>query len=246
MRKFHLLRDQQESGPYTLEELLALHPGPGDMVWVDGQSRSWRPAAEVRELHITEAGEAAALPDLDHEPALDRPLSTPKRRNKMNLVAWVTLGLFVLILGVMIVLYLSPDRKSPLPATGGLVVGHDSVEKPKDTVVKRPPKPVNIDVSDELTAEPNNFKIGFFGGIKALKVHVANHGNHLAEKIRIRAEYLKPNDEVIQSEESSLGSLAAGQSKDVDMPESQRGVKVRVSILRAQATIYVSDDSTSR
>jgi hypothetical protein len=50
MKKYFLLRNNIESGPYQLEELAALSLRFSDLVWIDGESLSWKYATETEEL----------------------------------------------------------------------------------------------------------------------------------------------------------------------------------------------------
>jgi hypothetical protein len=50
MKTYLLLRNNRQSGPYTLDELLVEGLRPQDLVWVEGQSASWRYPAELDEL----------------------------------------------------------------------------------------------------------------------------------------------------------------------------------------------------
>jgi hypothetical protein len=51
MHKIYLvLRNNQQSGPYSLEELLQLPLKPHDLVWVEGQSAGWRYPEEIDAL----------------------------------------------------------------------------------------------------------------------------------------------------------------------------------------------------
>jgi len=50
MPSYRLLRNNKESGPYTLNDLVTLGLKPYDLVWVDGRSAAWRYPSEVAEL----------------------------------------------------------------------------------------------------------------------------------------------------------------------------------------------------
>jgi hypothetical protein len=50
MPSYRLLRSNKESGPYTLNDLVALGLKPYDLVWVDGRSAAWRYPSEITEL----------------------------------------------------------------------------------------------------------------------------------------------------------------------------------------------------
>ncbi|MFL5788304.1 MAG: hypothetical protein ACJ748_09640 [Flavisolibacter sp.] len=47
---YRILRDNKETGPLTLEELVAMSLKPFDLIWVDGRSAGWRYPSEVEAL----------------------------------------------------------------------------------------------------------------------------------------------------------------------------------------------------
>jgi hypothetical protein len=50
MNKYLLLRDNKQTGPYSLEELVAKGIKAYDLVWLDGKSAAWRYPSEIEEL----------------------------------------------------------------------------------------------------------------------------------------------------------------------------------------------------
>ena len=50
MPSYRLLRNNKESGPYSLNDLVAFGLKPYDLVWVDGRSAAWRYPSEIGEL----------------------------------------------------------------------------------------------------------------------------------------------------------------------------------------------------
>ncbi len=50
MATYLLLRDNKESGPFTMDELLNFGLKPYDLVWVQGKSAAWRYSSEIEEL----------------------------------------------------------------------------------------------------------------------------------------------------------------------------------------------------
>jgi len=50
MASYLLLRDNKESGPYSLDDLVRLGLKPYDLVWVEGRSAAWRYPSEIAEL----------------------------------------------------------------------------------------------------------------------------------------------------------------------------------------------------
>ena len=50
MANYLLLRNNKESGPYSLDDLMELGLKPYDLIWVQGKSAAWRYPSEVEEL----------------------------------------------------------------------------------------------------------------------------------------------------------------------------------------------------
>lgn len=50
MKKFLLLRNNKQSGPYSTEELQQMGLKPYDLIWVEGKSAAWRYPGEVDDL----------------------------------------------------------------------------------------------------------------------------------------------------------------------------------------------------
>ena len=50
MSNYLLLRDNQQSGPYSLEKLAELGLRSSDLVWVQGESTGWVYAVDIEEL----------------------------------------------------------------------------------------------------------------------------------------------------------------------------------------------------
>src|SRR6266545_498906 len=50
MKKYRLLRNNKESGPYSAEELIQLGFKPYDLIWADSKSAAWRYPGELEEF----------------------------------------------------------------------------------------------------------------------------------------------------------------------------------------------------
>ena len=66
-RVYLLLRHNKESGPYSLEELIALSPKPFDLIWLEGKSSGWSYPTDIEELKTYMA---------DINKAIQQPIST--------------------------------------------------------------------------------------------------------------------------------------------------------------------------
>ncbi|MEI6947067.1 hypothetical protein V9K67_07700 [Paraflavisolibacter sp. H34] len=80
MHKIYLLlRDNKESGPYSLEELQQLSLKPFDLIWVDGRSAGWQYPGEIESLRafVAPAPAAATPAPPATSPAPRSPEQTP-------------------------------------------------------------------------------------------------------------------------------------------------------------------------
>src|SRR5580765_7203137 len=50
MASYLLLRDNKESGPYSLNDIVSFGLKPYDLIWVEGRSAAWRYPSEIAEL----------------------------------------------------------------------------------------------------------------------------------------------------------------------------------------------------
>ena len=50
MNKYLLLRDNKQSGPFTVDEIIQMGIKAYDLVWLEGKSAAWRYPSEVEEL----------------------------------------------------------------------------------------------------------------------------------------------------------------------------------------------------
>lgn len=50
MKRYHLLRNNRESGPFTLRELKEVNLLPSDLLWIEGESTCWSHPEEIEEL----------------------------------------------------------------------------------------------------------------------------------------------------------------------------------------------------
>jgi hypothetical protein len=77
---YFLLRNNQESGPYTIDELLLQRLTTTDLVWVQGRTNAWCHPSELEELTVTYSINREKLRELD--PAPDPQKSF--RRNRLS------------------------------------------------------------------------------------------------------------------------------------------------------------------
>src|SRR5215207_7962387 len=70
-----LLRNNRQTGPFTIDELLQQQLTAGDLIWIEGKSHSWTPVSDMKLTPIEEEAVAAA-------PAMVVPIGTPLQEDK--------------------------------------------------------------------------------------------------------------------------------------------------------------------
>ncbi|HLI93060.1 MAG TPA: GYF domain-containing protein, partial [Puia sp.] len=68
-----LLRDNKQTGPYTLDELKAKGMKAYDLVWVEGRSAAWRYPSEIDELRAF----APAVEEQPFDRFFKKPVTSP-------------------------------------------------------------------------------------------------------------------------------------------------------------------------
>lgn len=74
MSAYLLLRNNKESGPYSLNDLVGMGLKPYDLIWVQGKSAAWRYPCELEELK-------SFAPEVEEQP-FDRFFKKPAEENK--------------------------------------------------------------------------------------------------------------------------------------------------------------------
>lgn len=79
MKRYLLLRNNRESGPYLLDEIIAQELVPLDLIWVEGGSNSWRYPTEIDELSPYVQKEMPVTGRVSKRPAAAPPSESPRR-----------------------------------------------------------------------------------------------------------------------------------------------------------------------
>jgi hypothetical protein len=79
MSRYLLLRNNKETGPYTLDDLTGLSLKAYDLIWVEGKSAAWRYPCEIPELK-------SFAPEVEEQP-FDRFFKKPLEENRMSKLA---------------------------------------------------------------------------------------------------------------------------------------------------------------
>jgi hypothetical protein len=93
------------------------------------------------------------------------------------------------------------------------------------------------DIRRQVKLRTSDFKTGVLGGIKGLELTVANLSPHFIDRIVVSVDILKKNGSVLETKKFELQSLKPDRTKNIEIPASRRGVKVRANIV----SIYSKD-----
>ena len=82
-----LLRNNKQTGPYNLEELLRLGLKPTDLIWVEGKSCGWSYPSELEELKLHATAKKATIKNAEQSHTASVLSSLPTTTNFHQRVA---------------------------------------------------------------------------------------------------------------------------------------------------------------
>jgi hypothetical protein len=92
------------------------------------------------------------------------------------------------------------------------------------------------DIKKRLTLTSNNYKKGFFGGIRDLQLTINNTSNHFVNQVEIEVCYKDKNGKLVDTKNFEVESIPALGNRLISIPPSLKGVKVNYRILNIYAT----------
>lgn len=81
-----------------------------------------------------------------------------------------------------------------------------------------------------IQASLNDYKTGFLGGIRNLKILVKNQTDYLLDNVMVTLEYVRVNGEVFKAENHVLSNVPAKGMQVLAAADSRRGMKVRLKL----------------
>lgn len=78
----------------------------------------------------------------------------------------------------------------------------------------------------------NNYKTGFLGGLKDIKVIVNNDTEFPLDNVTVSLQYFKANGQLFKKGQLSVDSIQPKSSKEIVAPDSRRGMKIAVKFER--------------
>jgi hypothetical protein len=252
---YFLLRHNQESGPFSLEQLQEMSLHPNDQIRM-GSFGAWTSAKEIDTLkaHINYSDRLAAF-DSEIKKGYDpsatnyidpRMLKAPKANRVAPAVLLV--AILAVVSGTAFwLLNKKPGVKEEAiaiqaPANVPEIIipsgAADSIKEDirlaiakrrADSIWREKRKPTNI--KKLLYVQANDYRVKILGGINNLKLTVENKSEVYLENVSIQVDYLKRNDEIVHTETISTEQIRPQEIKIIEVPSNSRGVKITYKIL---------------
>jgi len=264
MGNYLLLRDNQQSGPYSFEQLKTSGVLPTDLIWVQGKSEGWAYAAEIEELKVLfqlpgDRVSGSSSKNFPLETNYSRPLHEIKEMyvdhlEKTGKTRWYKAALIasvvaILVLGgLLIKKSMEPeevrikDSVVAPPRGGEPVTNSENFQNAlSKEFIPYEPKPKKVkpkDLKKLVSVQVNDYEVKILGGIKDVEITVQNFSEYLLDEVTVKVDYLKPKGEVVNSEVVSVTNIKPQESKIAEVPSSPRGVKVKYTIVDIRSQSY--------
>lgn len=285
MSNYLLLRNNLQSGPYSLDQLKNFNISTTDLIWVEGKSNGWTYAGEIDDLNelfetreknmatpvagftSSYMGNDAFIKDPSSQrnhPSLENKYSRPldeikemyvhhlkktgkTKKYKLALIASVVA--ILLLSGFVVIKWIEkPEEvqvkvtRNATPAPGEPVTNSENFQNAlsKEFIPyeARPKKTKPKDLKKMVSVEANEYHVRLLGGINDLQLTIQNYSEHLLNKVSIKVDYLKPNGEVVNTEVVTVKNIKPQETKNIDVPPSKRGVKIKYTILNVYSQEY--------
>ena len=332
MKWYLLLRNNQQTGPYSLKELITLDLTSTDLIWIEGSSTAWsypyeldefkssikpqppkcsgrnRPTRPAKSRHIFvalpyayAAGNTEAIPA--EEPELEtrfrqsyddmkavyaqrlqeRKKAFRKKHRDLRPAWWVT-GLFAGIIGCAFLvknivdgfddtaltdtdvatavalpthmdgsnITSAPEKEdgpsseyhNALATEPAWPTGNRHMDMEQSTVMpqatsheeRKAVKPKNI--THQVSVQGNDYHVGVFGGVQDLKLTIHNNSHYTLDDVTVKVAFLKPNGQTVKEAVYEVKGVPAKGMKTLNVPASNRGVKVIYQIVAVKSKSY--------
>lgn len=257
MKRYLLWRDNQESGPYTLEQLRAREIRTFDLLKPEGNHSFWAYPAQIEELKgIVQSNRqtSAAI------------LTFPTRAIPVS--SWISGGLFFLIASIMwyrtTVYNSGSGLNDPFHSNAGLVHGlpEDIIPErstdeayqnaltieivPVDTSREQIPVESSLSPAELLKCvhiKGNIEKNGIYGKINDLMLHIHNTSSLQLDSVTITVEFTRLGEKSIKTEKYVVHDLRPNGKRTLTVTLSKKDIKVNYKIIdvkpRENKTVFV-------
>lgn len=250
MTTFYLHDGQNETGPFSIEELKKQRLTRNTPLRVKDTDK-WMPAEKVSELKPLLVPRKIRRPK-DVIPVVAHTVSDLHQRKPIALYGGV---LAVALLAGLSYYSIKktggthlPEATSPKEVSGRSVLDaleptpqsarvHAEISNNTEAPKPEPPKVDAAKVSrlrwnKLIRAANSNYGIGLLGGIKDLSVIVTNHSDFPLDEVIAKVTYIKASGDVWKTVPITLYAVPAHETKEQSVPDVSRAKKVKVSLAK--------------
>ncbi|WP_080059470.1 serine/threonine protein kinase [Spirosoma aerolatum] len=229
---------------------------PDELTWLIKQAElSWlqanrthqvRPSAESIEPGTVREPEKNKDTPANVVPLETRPIRNSRSRNPMSgSLKWVALAIaiFLGIVGLYLTV-LKPKSgtrttlvDTPITHTDSTEVSDRSEEaerqqrEAEEAVRREQLRQEAQAAADGLTVKVNDYRVGFFGGIKNVQLQLSNPSQITFSSVVVKVNYYKDSGGLYKSEKVSFNNVGPNSSAIQSAPNSDRGTKLTYKII---------------
>jgi hypothetical protein len=244
MKSFYLYRNNEQSGPFTIEELGAKGLIAADQVWTTGLNE-WTSAASVAALQHLIDGSAPPPPPIPGSPPPVYTLpSTKPKKNKSASVYVAVLASVIIVVVLAAFLLHSNQQQAHLADQLGSV--QQNLAAKNDEEQRSKEQAAAIETSKMFTR--NNWKelIAItgrqskidetFGGISDITITITNNTSYPLDELEVLVSYIKENGTPFKTETVAYHNIAPHSTQTIAAPDSPRGTALEQRIISTRST----------
>ncbi|MBN8825853.1 MULTISPECIES: serine/threonine-protein kinase [unclassified Spirosoma] len=175
-----------------------------------------------------------------------RPIQNPRSRNPMSgSLKWAALAIAIFLGIVGLYLTVLKPRSgtrttlvdTPITHTDSTEVSDRSEEterqqrEAEEAVRREQLRQEAQAAADGLTVKANDYRVGFFGGIKNVQLQLSNPSQVTFSSVVVKVNYYKDNGGLYKSEKVSFNNVGPNSSAIQSAPNSDRGTKLTYKIV---------------
>lgn len=247
MKSYILLRNTEEHGPYSLEQLEQVDIKKTDLVWVENEGTAWQLAPEIEELKKLIDARTEAAEDNTDRLAKKYNSHAGRRPHIGGLIA----ATFFLLASVLVIKSWSHSiMQKRIKAVRSLAAAahaapetgyqHALVTEMIPLLKKDKKGSPKATLNNQVSINTNHYTVGLEGGINNLQLQVHNSSHHLLQKVSVQIDYLKTNGTVLYSKMYTVKDVTPFSSKKMDVPPTKKGVKIKCRITGIQSNPFAA------
>ncbi|MDI1233946.1 MAG: DUF4339 domain-containing protein [bacterium] len=255
MTNFYIHKDEQQLGPFSIEELKDLKISKYTMVWFEG-AEGWQKASEINELNDIIIATPPPMqkvvvpPPMPNASILEAvPVSTKKGLNKKILIV---LGVAIIVIIIVVGFYYKVKNDALIETQKAIEVERIITQKRiEEERIAEEKKIADITLSSKIAKQEAlearkkyvrnhienyfdrkaSYNVNPFGGITNVLVNFYNNSEFPIDEAIVRISYIKDNGAVWTTVDVALTNIAAKGFATERATDSNRGARINGEII---------------